>query len=103
MAAASIWSYRSYQMWTALSVCSGVWLDLYAAIAVITSSAFSAPSIFKRGRGPAVASMSSSVTTFLTCAAFSLVLRAAAARGLAVSGAFSVGGETIFLNYAGLD
>src|SRR5271165_264560 len=51
-------------------------------MAATTSSAFSAPSIFKRGKGPAVASMSSSVNTFLAFAFCTLALRAAAASGL---------------------
>jgi hypothetical protein len=70
-------------MCIASAVCSGVCVVLSWQIAATTSSAFSAPSIFKRGRRPAVASMSSSVKTFLAFAAFcALVLRAAAARGL---------------------
>jgi hypothetical protein len=57
-------------MCIASAVCSGVCVVLSWQIAATTSSAFSAPSIFKRGRGPAVASMSSSVKTFLAFAAF---------------------------------
>ena len=93
IAAASISSYRSYHMWTARSVSCGVCVVLYVEIAATTSSAFSAPTIFRRGKGPAETSMSSSVKTFLACAGFSpLVLFAAAATEPSGAGELCGGG-----------